>query len=69
MSKGAIIAALLGLASIVLVFAVVPGMRDAGYIIRAYVITAVVLAVYTWSLANRVDKAEKGATARRDATP
>jgi len=68
-SKGAIIAALLGLASIVLVFVVVPGMRDAGYIVRAYVITAVILAVYTWSLANRVDKAEKGRSARRDVTP
>ena len=69
MSKGAIIAALLGLATIVLVFAVVPGMRDGGYVIRAYVITAVILAVYTWSLANRVDKAEKERDARQSVTP
>jgi hypothetical protein len=68
-SKGAIIAALLGLATIVLVFAVVPGMQDGGYVIRAYVITAVILAVYTWSLANRVDKAEKGRDARQGVTP
>ena len=66
MSKSGIIAAALGLASIVLVFAVVPGMRDSGYIIRAYVITAIVLSVYTWSLANRVVKAEKGRAGKQD---
>ena len=59
MSKGGIVAALLGIAAIVLVFVVVPGMRDAGYVIRAYVITAVILTVYTWSLARRVAEAEK----------
>ncbi|KPK59060.1 MAG: hypothetical protein AMS21_10170 [Gemmatimonas sp. SG8_38_2] len=59
MSKGGIVAALLGIAAIVLVFVVVPGMRDAGYIIRAYVITAVILTVYTWSLAKRLAEAEK----------
>jgi len=68
-SKGAIIAALLGLATVVLVFVVVPGMRDAGYVIRAYVITAVVLASYTWSLANRVYKAEKGMGGKQDVAP
>jgi hypothetical protein len=68
-SKGAIIAALLGLAAIALVFAVVPGMRDAGYVIRAYVITAIILAAYTWSLANRLDKAEKGRVGKQDVTP
>ena len=59
MSKGGIVAALLGIAAIVLVFVVVPGMRDAGYVIRAYVITSVILTVYTWSLARRVAEAEK----------
>jgi len=58
-SKGGIVAALLGIAAIVLVFVVVPGMRDAGYVIRAYVITSVILTVYTWSLARRVAEAEK----------
>ena len=69
MSKGAIITALLGLAIIVLVFAVVPGMRDAGYIIRAYVITAVILGTYAWLLANRVAQAEKGRDGKQDVTP
>ncbi len=69
MSKGAIITALVGLAIIVLVFAVVPGMRDAGYIIRAYVITAIILGTYAWLLANRVDQAEKGRGGKQDATP
>jgi len=58
-SKGGIVAALVGIAAIVLVFVVVPGMRDAGYVIRAYVITSVILTVYTWSLARRVAEAEK----------
>ena len=69
MSKGAIIAALVGLATIVLVFAVVPGMRDAGYVIRAYVITAIILAAYTWSLANRVDQAEKRRGGNQEVMP
>ena len=59
MNKTGIIAVLFGLAAMVLVFVVVPGMRDAGYIIRAYVITAVILVVYVWLLAGRLAQAEK----------
>ncbi len=59
MTKTGIIAILLAVAAIVLVFAVTPGMRDAGFIVRAYVITAVILGGYVWSLARRVDQAEK----------
>ncbi len=59
MSKTGIIAVLFGLAAMVLVFVVVPGMRDAGYIIRAYVITAVILVGYVWLLAGRLAQAEK----------
>ncbi len=59
MTKTGIVAALLGLTAIALVFVVVPGMRDSGFIVRAYVITAVILTVYTWMLASRVDQAEK----------
>ncbi len=60
MSKTGIIAVLFGLAAMVLVFVVVPGMRDAGYIIRAYAITAVILVGYVWLLAGRLAQAEKG---------
>ena len=59
MNKTGIIAVLFGLAAMVLVFVVVPGMRDAGYIIRAYVITAVILVGYVWLLAGRLAQAEK----------
>lgn len=66
MTKTGIIAAAFGLAAIVMVFLVVPGMRDAGYIIRAYVITAVILVAYIWSLAARLDRVEKDRGARQE---
>ncbi len=65
MTKTGIIAAAAGLAAIVMVFVVVPGMRDAGYIIRAYVITAVIFVAYIWSLAVRLDRVEKARAARQ----
>ncbi len=65
MTKTGIIAAAAGLAAIVMVFVVVPGMRDAGYIIRAYVITAVIFVAYIWSLAVRLDRVEKDREARQ----
>jgi hypothetical protein len=69
-TRTGIIAAAAGLAAIVMVFVVVPGMRDAGYIIRAYVTTAVILVVYVWSLAARLDRVEKVREARQqDSTP
>jgi hypothetical protein len=64
-TKTGIIAAAAGLAAIVMVFVVVPGMRDAGYIIRAYVITAVIFVAYIWSLAVRLDRVEKDREARQ----
>jgi hypothetical protein len=64
-TKTGIIAAAAGLAAIVMVFVVVPGMRDAGYIIRAYVITAVIFVAYIWSLAVRLDRVEKARAARQ----
>lgn len=67
MTRTGIIAILMALAAIVLVLAVTPGMRDAGFIVRAYVITAVILGGYVWSLARRVDRAEK-ASSDRDAS-
>ena len=70
MTRTGIIAAAAGLAAIVLVFLVVPGMRDAGYILRAYVITAVILVAYIWSVAARLDRVEKDREAReQDAAP
>jgi hypothetical protein len=69
-TKTGIIAAVAGLAAIVMVFVVVPGMRDAGYIIRAYVIAAVIIAAYVWSVAGRLDRAEKRSDARhQDGAP
>jgi hypothetical protein len=65
-TKTGIIAAVAGLAAIVMVFLVVPGMRDAGYIIRAYVIAAVILVAYVWSLAARLDQVEKGRETRQE---
>jgi hypothetical protein len=64
MTKMGLIAILLAIAAIILVLVVTPGMRDASYIVRAYVITAVILAGYVWSLARRVDQAEKARTER-----
>lgn len=66
MTKTGIIAAAAGLAAIVLVFLVVPGMRDAGYIIRAYVITTIILVAYVWSIAARLGQAEKVREARQE---
>ncbi len=60
MTRSGLVAAIVALAAIVFVFAVVPGMRDAGFIIRAYVITAVIVGGYTWFLARRLDQVEKG---------
>ncbi len=64
MTKTGLIAILLAIAAIILVLVVTPGMRDASYIVRAYVITTVILAGYVWSLARRVDQAEKARTER-----
>jgi hypothetical protein len=65
-NKTGIIAALVGLAAVVVVLVVVPGMRDAGFIIRAYVVTAVIIAAYIWFLARRLDQVEKGRGARQE---
>ncbi len=59
MTRTGAVAILLAVAAIVLVLVVAPGMRDATFIVRAYAITAVILAGYVWSLARRVDRAEK----------
>jgi hypothetical protein len=64
MTRTGIIAILMAAAAIVLVLVVTPGMRDAAFIVRAYVITAVIIGGYVWSLARRVDQAEKARTDR-----
>jgi len=64
MSRMGLIAILLAIAAIILVLVVTPGMQDAGYIVRAYAITAVILAGYAWSLGRRVAQAEKVRTER-----
>lgn len=68
MTRTGIVAAAFALAAIILVIFVAQGMRDAGFIVRAYVVTAIILAVYTWSLARRLSRAREGsAPAREDA--
>lgn len=59
MTRTGIVALLMAAAAIVLVLVVTPGMRDGSFIVRAYVITALILGVYVWSLARRVEQAEK----------
>lgn len=63
MTRTGIIAAAFALAAIILVIVVAQGMRDAGFITRAYVLTAAILAVYTWSLARRLSRAQQGESA------
>ncbi len=68
MTRTGVIAAAFALAAIILVIVVSQGMRDAGFIMRAYVVTAIILAVYTWSLARRLSRArEASVPAREDA--
>jgi len=59
MTRTGTVALLMAAAAIVLVLVVTPGMRDGAFIVRAYAITAVILGVYVWALARRVDQAEK----------
>ncbi len=66
MTKTGIFAAAAGLAAIVMVILVVPGMRNAGFIIRAYVITAVIVTGYIWFLSRRLHQARRGREARRE---
>ena len=68
MTKTGIIAALLAAAAIVLVVVAAQGMSDSGFIIRAYSITAAILAGYTWMLAKRLDEVEKDRAALKDDT-
>ena len=68
MTKTGLVAAIVGLAAIVTVVLVVPGMRDAGFIVRAYVITAGIIAGYTWFLARRLDQAEQNGGSRPEDT-
>ncbi len=64
MTRSGLIAAAFALAAIVLVLIVAQDMRNADFIIRAYVITAVILALYTWSLSRRLRRAEQQKQAR-----
>lgn len=60
MTKTGIFALLFGLAAVVMVVIVAQDMRDSGFIIWAYVITAIILTTYMWLLARRLDQAQKG---------
>ncbi|UCF19020.1 MAG: hypothetical protein JSU87_13975 [Gemmatimonadota bacterium] len=65
MTRSGIVAALVGLAAIVLVLVVGQDMRDSGFIIRAYIITAAILVGYTWSLARRLERARRAREERQ----
>jgi len=68
-TRTGIIAAAFALAATILVAVVAQGMRDAGFITRAYVVTAAILAVYTWSLARRLSRAQQGGSAAAQQPP
>ena len=69
MTRTGIIAAAFALAVIVLVAVVAQDMRGAGFVVRAYVVTAAILAVYTWSLARRLSRAQQGGSAAAQQPP
>ncbi len=64
MNKTGIIVIVFALATIVLTVIVAQEMRDSSFIARAYGVTAIIIAFYTWSVARRLDQAKK-AKARR----
>ena len=68
MTRSGIIAAVVALASIVLVLVVGQEMRDSGFIIRAYIITAVIVGFYTWSLARRLERARRAREERQSSS-
>jgi hypothetical protein len=68
-TRTGIIAAAFALAAIVLVAVVAQDMRGAGFVVRAYVVTAAILAVYTWSLARRLSRAQQGESAAAQQPP
>ncbi len=59
MTKTGIIAIVFALATIVLTVIVGQGMRDSSFIVRAYGVTAIIIAFYTWSVARRLAQAEQ----------
>jgi ATP/ADP translocase len=64
-TKTGIVAAVVGLAAIVMVFIVAQGMRDSGFIVRAYVSTAVIIAGYVFFLDRRLAQVERGRAERK----
>lgn len=66
MTKTGFIAVAFGLAAIVMVAIAAQQMRDSGFIIRAYGITAIILVAYIWSLARRLDQAEKAGADQKE---
>ena len=59
MTKTGIIAIVFALATIVLTVIVAQGMRDSSFIVRAYGVTAIIIAFYTWSVARHLARAEQ----------
>ena len=64
MTRTGIITLVVALGAIALVVIVGQGMRDATFIIWAYVATAVIVAAYIWAVARRLAQAEEGRSAR-----
>lgn len=65
MTRTGIVAAVVGLLAIVGVFIAAQGMRDADFVIRAYVSTAAIIAGYVFFLDRRLAQAERGRAERK----
>ena len=68
MTKTGIIAIVFALATIVLTVIVAQGMRDSSFIVRAYGVTATIIAYYVWSVARRTAQAERARERRQTGT-
>ncbi len=67
MTKTGLIAVAFGLAAVIMVAIAAQNMRDGGFLIRAYGITAIILVAYIWSLARRLRQVEEaGATEKEE---
>ncbi len=67
MTRTGIIAVAFAAAAIIFAAIATHGMRDAGFIMKAYGATAIVVAGYIWSLARRLRRARESASSEDSA--
>jgi archaellum biogenesis protein FlaJ (TadC family) len=67
-TRTGIIAVAFAAAAIIFAAIVTQDMRDAGFILIAYTVTAAVLAGYIWSLARRLSRARESGPMENDST-